>query len=491
MKQVYEFAVKWCDKFCNPDTDYTELTDISMEQDCKNLGFTMDCGYSFSQQYGNAYERYDELHKIIHDITDIQLLGNAIYSKWVLSCHLAKSPKKITSFEVRAWFALALCRLSIITENNPELYYGRLKKLHIIYEKGHCDDDSDSSGELLQHLTADNYGEIHFDAYRSPDSDNDSEQVRSNKFNLEWTYVRTLFSSTVSYFCKNQSDTDKTGTDKLTAEFTDAAGVVYTYKVFPDNYCEELSATINNVINIDNLFLSKENPNRNIVNTITVKYSKKTVAAEYCELLILNRKTGSLEYTRKPNSNSEITYKCEGSSVIRKMLENLDTETFFLKDENVSADTSDSKFYTITIDYKRNPSRTFSGCFNKAGLPDDFAAFAKNVFKFISINGIGDILNPSIYEKDVYAEPKYIFCGVNFSGSRRVYYYISYDKSIMPGDYVLVPAGNDNTLTFARVATINAYSPDKVPFPIANMKCVIRKCTKFRIKNNNLSSLTF
>lgn len=483
MKQIYDFAVKWCDKFCSPDTGYTELADISMEQECINLGFAMDCGYSFSQQYGSAYERYDELHKIIHDITDIQLLGNAIYSQWVFSCRLTKNTKKITSFEMRAWFSLALCRLSIIAENNSELYYGRLKKLHIIYEKGQRDEDPDSSGEVLQHLTADSYGEIHFAAYRSADNGDDSEPVRDNNFNLEWTYVRTLFSLTVSYFCKNQSDTDKTDTDKLTAEFTDASGVVYTYKVFPDDCCEELSDAINGVINIDNLFLSNENPNRDKVNTVTVKYSKTTTAAEYSELLILNRKTGSMEYTRKPNQNSEVTYKCKGSSVIRKMLENLDAETFFSKDETTAADTSGSRLYTITIDYTRRPSRTFSGCFNKSGLPDDFSTFAKSIFEFISINGIGDILNPSVYEKDVYSEQKYIFCGVNFSGSRRVYYYITNDKSILPGDYVLVPAGYDNALTFARVASVKAFPPDKVPFPLESVKCVIRKCTKFRMKN--------
>ncbi len=483
MKKIYDFAVKWCDKFCSPNTDYTELTDNSMEQDCKNLGFTMDCGYSFSQQYGRAYERYDELHKIIHDITDIQLLGNAVYSQWVSFCRLAKKPKKIASFEARAWFALALCRLSVITENNPELYYGRLKKLHITYEKGRGDETADSSGEVLQHITADNYGEVHFTAYRSSDNSDDCEPVRDKKMNLDCAAVKTLFSSAVSYFCKNQSDIDKTDANKLTAEFTDSDGIEYTFTVFPDDCGEELSAAISGVTNIDNLFLSKENPNHDTVNTVTVKYNKNNNTAEFSERLTVDRKTGSLEYIRKPNSNSEITYKCEGSTVIRKMLENLDTKDFFSKDEDTSGGTFGSRFYTITIDYEKNPSRTFSGGFNKSGLPADFAEFAKSIFEFVSINCIGDILNPSVYEKDIADEPKYIFCGVNFGGNRRVYYYITYDKTILPGDYVLVPAGTDNAPTFAQVVSVKSFAPDKVPFPIENAKRVIRKCTKFRMKN--------
>lgn len=46
------------------------------------LGFEMDCGHAFSEKYGNAANNHDALNRIIDDVTDIPLLGSAIYSRW-------------------------------------------------------------------------------------------------------------------------------------------------------------------------------------------------------------------------------------------------------------------------------------------------------------------------------------------------------------------------------------------------------------------------
>ena len=52
MKQIYEFAVKWYDKFRDKNINYIELVDHYMADDCEALGFVMDCGHAFSQKYG-------------------------------------------------------------------------------------------------------------------------------------------------------------------------------------------------------------------------------------------------------------------------------------------------------------------------------------------------------------------------------------------------------------------------------------------------------
>ena len=45
MKQVHKFAVKWYDKFSDKKTNFTELVDQYMADDCEALGFEMDCGH--------------------------------------------------------------------------------------------------------------------------------------------------------------------------------------------------------------------------------------------------------------------------------------------------------------------------------------------------------------------------------------------------------------------------------------------------------------
>lgn len=52
-----------------------------MADDCAALGFEMDCGHAFSEKYGNAANNHEALDRIIDDVTDIPLLGSAIYSQ--------------------------------------------------------------------------------------------------------------------------------------------------------------------------------------------------------------------------------------------------------------------------------------------------------------------------------------------------------------------------------------------------------------------------
>ena len=54
MKQIHEFAVKWREKFRDPNISYAELVDDYMAEDCASLGFRMDCGHAFSEKYGEA-----------------------------------------------------------------------------------------------------------------------------------------------------------------------------------------------------------------------------------------------------------------------------------------------------------------------------------------------------------------------------------------------------------------------------------------------------
>ena len=79
MKQIHDFAVKWCDKFRDQNINYIELVDHWMTDDCAALGFEMDCGHAFSEKYGQAANNHEALNRIIYDVTDIPLLGSAIY----------------------------------------------------------------------------------------------------------------------------------------------------------------------------------------------------------------------------------------------------------------------------------------------------------------------------------------------------------------------------------------------------------------------------
>lgn len=64
MKQIHEFAVKWYDKFRDKKTNYIELADHYMADDCEELGFVMDCGHAFSEKYDKAANDFEALERI-------------------------------------------------------------------------------------------------------------------------------------------------------------------------------------------------------------------------------------------------------------------------------------------------------------------------------------------------------------------------------------------------------------------------------------------
>ena len=110
-KQVHCFAKKWREKFENENSNYIELVDHYMSDECVALGFEMDCGNAFFKQYGRAVNDYIELERIISDVTNIPLLGSAIFSQWRYFNHWAYSGAEILENKNRKWFIIALTRL--------------------------------------------------------------------------------------------------------------------------------------------------------------------------------------------------------------------------------------------------------------------------------------------------------------------------------------------------------------------------------------------
>ena len=115
LSSVYKFACKWLDAFNNPNIRYYELTDTDMGDDCSALGFKMDCGHAFSEKYIGAFDTTSVLKQIINDVTDIELLGSAVHSKWRYYNHWAYSGSEILDPENKEWFIVVLERLKTLS----------------------------------------------------------------------------------------------------------------------------------------------------------------------------------------------------------------------------------------------------------------------------------------------------------------------------------------------------------------------------------------
>lgn len=257
--QILEFARKWLDKFQNPNTNYIELVDHYMADDCAALGFKMDCGNAFAEKYGDAVNNCDALKQVIDEITDIPLLGSAIYSQWRYFNHWAYSGAEILEPKNRSWFLLALERLEALSNGNNISFKGELRKLRLIsYDVG-WGLEPEPDDEIEQRITVNAEGRVWFSAYNYGKGHGQHQKGRSQIFKIEKKYARKLLAAVASYFSGDYEEVFATDIGMWELELTNTEGKIYKYQ---GSLCAEfqvsgwnLSDIIRNTLGMDDLYV--------------------------------------------------------------------------------------------------------------------------------------------------------------------------------------------------------------------------------------------
>lgn len=477
MKQIHDFAVKWCDKFRDQNINYIDLVDHFMADDCAALGFEMDCGHAFSEKYGQAANNYKALDRIIDDVTDIPLLGSAIYSQWRYFNHWAYDAAEILEPQNRAWFILALSRLALLSGENPFIFQGTLKKIRIVSNNICYGPMPDSDDEVEQHLTINDEGRVWFSGYNFGHSGEGYEKARSKIFKIEKAATDRLLCAIAAYFGNEYDEIFATDIGNWEMELTNTEGTVYKFR---GSLCADfdyegidLSDLVRDTVGMDDLYVFDGNCKPDVINRIALDYHR--------EHLIIDRETETLEHIQNIGSGCKVSHKYEIEGGIESLLDDFDAEDLFSHIEGNPDDVvetpCETKDYRITINYKKNPQRVIEGSYDKNGLPDDFADFAETVFDFIRFYGMGEIFDPSVYGKVKRRQSEYIFCSVTFDEGYKSYYYLTNDDSIEVGDFVIVPAGKDNHEAVVEVVNIEYFNDENAPLPAEKTKRIIRKCT--------------
>ena len=81
----------------------------------------------------------------------------------------------------------------------------------------------------------------------------------------------------------------------------------------------------------------------------------------------------------------------------------------------------------------------------------------------------------SMEDRDEGSLTVYRYCTVQFSPYEKSYSYRTDDKTISPGDKVVVPAGEDNEEKIVEVVSVGDYLDSAVPYPIEKTKKILRK----------------
>ncbi len=499
MKHIHEFAVKWYDKFRDKKINYIELIDHYMADDCEALGFVMDCGHAFSEKYGKAANDFEALERIISEITDIPLLGSAIYSQWRYFNHWAYSGEEILEPQNRAWFTIALSRLGELADFQLKRFKGTPQKVRIVSNNICYGPAPEPDDEVEQHITINTDGRVWFSAYNFGSGFDGHEKSRSKIYKIEKDTAARVLNSIAQYFSTEYIEVFATDIGEWEMEITNTDGEVHKYRgsLIADFEVDgvDLSDMVREALEMDDLYVFDGNNKPDRVDRITIDYHRITkikprqpisetveyVTWDYVERLVLDRKSETLEHIQNIGSGCVVSRKYYVQGGIEGLLDDIDADDLFGEIEgnpdDVVNNPLETKDYTITVDFKKGPQRVIQGTYDKKALPEFWSDFADAVWQFMRFYGMGEILDPAVYEKVKRRRTDYIYCSVEFDEGYKSYYYIADEDNISVGDYIIVPVGKDNHHSVAEVVKVEYFAEEDVPLPLDRTKHIIRKCT--------------
>lgn len=495
MDQIHAFAVKWCDKFRDQSIHSVELVDHYIADDCESLGFVMDCGKAFAERYGDAAYDVTALDQIIDEVTDISLLGSAIYSRWRYFNHWAYSAEEILETKNRTWFILVLSRLAMLTGENPFIFSGQPKQLRIVSNNIGFAPLPEPGSEVEQHITITLDGQVFFSAYSFEEPPERYRKTRTQTFRIEQAAAQKILGAVAAYFSDEYDELFAADIGNWTMQLTNTDGSVYKFR---GALCADfeinglnLSDLIRDALGMADLYVFDGNPNR--VDRVTVDYHRVTrvkpgvpisgdieyVVWNYTEKLVVDRASHTIEHIQNIGAGCTISRKFQVEEGVEDLLDSLDADVLFGAVEgnpdDVVDDPLETRDYTITVDFKHGPQRIIQGTYDKKSLPEHWGDFAETIWEFIQFYGFGEILDPSVYEKSKRRAQDYMYCSVEFERGGKCYHYISDDDTIKVGDRVVVPVGKDNYASVGSVAEVGFYPEDEVPFPLEKTKHILEK----------------
>ncbi len=491
-KQQYDFAVEYLNLYNSIDSTIEDVCEGFAEK-CWELGYEMDCGNSFQEQYPKAFHSSEELLKVINSVDNPTFLGTAIFSHWRYVTHWSYGSNPLEE-HYRPWFKIAFQRLVEITSEDgstPFDFQGQLKKIQVYSHAlgyGPCPKPED---EIAQKLTINAEGQVWITKYAFGVC-GVNKKIGSIRLSIEKEQVDYLFSKYEKCFSENPLIPLATDVGDFNLCLTNTDGCVFKFKgsLIP---CYEidgkyLSDWTRDILDRPDLFVFDGNATDRI-ERIRIDYYRKSIIHnihedtdftwEYDEYIIIDRSAENIELYRKIGSDCNIKQVYHIGSGIGTFLDDCCSDMDFEDIEGIADDailpSNEIKNYTLTIDYFLREQLIIKGRYSKKSLPKTWATFMTDLIEFLEFYGIGEIMDPLHYNKEFKTPSSIIYLSVVFGDSGKRYYYKTEDDTIEVGDQVVVPVGNNGKERIVDVVKKSYFQTDDVPMSIDKVKDVIAK----------------
>lgn len=198
------------------------------------------------------------------------------------------------------------------------------------------------------------------------------------------------------------------------------------------------------------------------------------------ETLVIDRLSGDIEWMNRRYSYGEFRHCYHFPDQVNNLLDHFSVPELFcqpaLPAEEITEEILWDSHYRLCVQYKDGSCRVLQGNYDKAELPEYFAAFIGIIRLHMRNLEQGGIFDDSEYGTAKRRKGQMIYCSVSFENGHKTYYYRTEDTSLQVGDYVVVPTGPEDRETVAKIEKIECFSPESVPHPIEKTKCIRRRC---------------
>lgn len=192
----------------------------------------------------------------------------------------------------------------------------------------------------------------------------------------------------------------------------------------------------------------------------------------YTEKLVITAATDQVSYQRMGSDGTKIKQEFVLPGQVAELLESLAETNDLQLVTGVEKIEEQPSYLTgeMTLTYARRAPQHFNSLVE---LPEQWWEFVTTLHAALPLMSDGQLLNAQVGQDQVLLTEGLMFCSVTFSENGRSYYYLSNDRTLQIGDWVLVPAGYDDHEVEVKIVDINYFPVDDPPRPVSQTKTII------------------
>lgn len=193
------------------------------------------------------------------------------------------------------------------------------------------------------------------------------------------------------------------------------------------------------------------------------------------ERLIISNRTHEIVYNRRVGNHKRVSLSFEMPEAVKNLLAWYEEQPLFEPGEvnpKPVAEEDIRRTYQITVLYADKKSASYSGSFDKVGLPDNWADFISRVAAFFDTESLGEMFNARTFDRVTAREDEVVFCGVEILGVVGVRYYRC-DGDVCLGDIVVVPTPAKKQNLDGQVVEIRRCKVTAIPKELQKAKNVM------------------